>query len=79
MTDAEALIHWPPDGKILPIRKDLDAGNDWRQKEQEAREDKIDSITDSMDMNLSKLQEIVNDRKASHAAIHADHKESDTA
>ena len=39
----------------------------------------LDSITDSMDMNLSKLQEIVNDRKASHAAIHADHKESDTA
>ena len=30
----------------------------------------LDSITDSMDMNLSKLQEIVEDRRAWHAAIH---------
>ena len=28
------------------------------------------SITDSMDMNLSKLQEIVKDREARHAAVH---------
>ena len=30
----------------------------------------LDSITDSVDMNLSKLQEIVEDRGASHAAVH---------
>ena len=30
----------------------------------------LDSITDSMDMNLSKLQEIVEDREAYHAAVH---------
>ena len=30
----------------------------------------LDSITDSMDMNLSKLQEIVKDRKARHAIVH---------
>ena len=30
----------------------------------------LDSITDSMDMNLSKLQEIVKDRKAWSAAVH---------
>ena len=30
----------------------------------------LDSITDSMDMCLSKFQEIVKDREAWHAAIH---------
>ena len=30
----------------------------------------LDGITDLMDMNLSKLQEIVKDRKTWHAAVH---------
>ena len=30
----------------------------------------LDSITDSVDMSLSKLQEIVKDRGAWHAAVH---------
>ena len=30
----------------------------------------LDSITDSMDMNLSKLREIVEDRGVWHAAVH---------
>ena len=29
----------------------------------------LDSITDSMDMNLSKFQEIVKDREVWHAAV----------
>ena len=66
-TDAEAepLVLWPPDAKSWFIGKDLDAGKDWRQKEKGMAEDEIDSITDSMDMNLSKPWEmIVKDRGA---------------
>ena len=31
---------------------------------------KLESTTDSVDMNLSKLQKIVEDREAWHAAVH---------
>ena len=39
---------------------------------------RLDSITDSMDMNLSKLLEIVNDREACCAVVHGGRKESYT-
>ena len=50
--------------KTNSLGKDPDAGKDWRQKEKGAAENEIDSITDSIDMNLSKLWEIVEDRGA---------------
>ena len=39
----------------------------------------LDGIIDSMYMNLSQLQEIVEDRGAWRAAVHGGHKQSDTA
>ena len=38
----------------------------------------LDSITDSMDMSLSKHQKLVIDREAWHAAVHGGAKKLDT-
>ena len=39
--EAEALILWPPDVKSWLIRKDPDAGKDWRQKKKGMTEDEM--------------------------------------
>ena len=40
------------------------------QKEKREAEDEIGSIANSVDMNLSKLREMVKDREAWSAAVH---------
>ena len=49
------------------LEKTPDAGKDWRQKEKMRW---LDIITDLMDMNLSKLQEIVEDRGDWRTVVH---------
>ena len=69
--EAEGPILWPHNAKSQLIRKDPDAGKDWRQEEKGMTEDKMGGWHLQFNGHeFEKAWVVVKDRKAWHAAVH---------
>ena len=68
--EAEAPILWSPDPKSRLLKKILMLGKIGGRRRGKQRMRWLDSVTDSMDMILSKLREIVEDKGTWRAAVH---------